>query len=87
MNAPEIEQKPTMTPHELALLGGGHVAYVREITAEQAASMMHGLPELPARGRLFALYAADGTCMTITDTRDAALANAWEHNLSTLAVH
>lgn len=89
MNAPEREtHKPSaMSPEDLALLGGGYVGYVREITAAKASELMSGLPDLPPQTRLFALYAADGTCMSITDSRDAALANAFEHDLQTVPVH
>ena len=87
MNAPEMEQKTVISPNELALLGGGHVAYVREISAEQAAELMDDMAEMPRQARLYALYAADGTCMSITDSRDAAVANAWAYNLSTVSVH
>ena len=31
--------------------------------------------------QLFALHAADGTPIMVTDTREAAVANAWSHEL------
>jgi hypothetical protein len=37
--------------------------------------------------KLFSLHAADGTPIMLTDTREAALANAREHELVTLSVH
>jgi hypothetical protein len=36
---------------------------------------------------LFALYAADGTPIMLTDTREAALANAWSQELEPVSVH
>jgi hypothetical protein len=89
MNAPErdVSNPPAMSPEDFALLGGGHVGYVREITAAKASELMSGLPDLPPKTRLFALYAADGTCMSITDSHDAALANAFEHDLQPVPVH
>ena len=36
---------------------------------------------------LFALHAADGTPIMLTDTREAALANAWSQELETVSVH
>jgi hypothetical protein len=37
--------------------------------------------------RLFALLSASGTPILLTDSRDAALANAWAHDLRTVSVH
>jgi hypothetical protein len=36
---------------------------------------------------LFALHAADGTPIMVTDTREAAVANAITHELETVSVH
>ena len=37
--------------------------------------------------KLFALHAADGTPIILTDTREAAIANAWSQELETVSVH
>jgi hypothetical protein len=37
--------------------------------------------------QLFALLSADGTPIIVTDSKDAAIANAWEHELQTVSVH
>ncbi len=37
--------------------------------------------------KLFALHAADGTPIMVADTREAALANAWDNQLETVSVH
>lgn len=86
MNA--MPNKPRMKAEEFALLGGGEIAYVREISAEQAHEMVDGLPEnMPVDIRLFGVYAADGTCMAITDSQESALASVWENDLHATAVH
>jgi hypothetical protein len=36
---------------------------------------------------LFSLHAADGTPIMVTDSREAAVANAWSNELQTLSVH
>jgi hypothetical protein len=36
---------------------------------------------------LFALLGADGAPILLADTKDAAVANAWEHQLATMSVH
>ena len=37
--------------------------------------------------QLFALHAADGTPIMVTDSREAAVANACTHELETVSVH
>jgi hypothetical protein len=37
--------------------------------------------------QLFALHAADGTPMMLTDSREAAMASAWSQELETVSVH
>jgi hypothetical protein len=37
--------------------------------------------------RLFALLSADGSPIMLTDSRDAAIANAREHELQTVSLH
>ena len=37
--------------------------------------------------QLFSLHAADGTPIMVTDTREAAVANAFTHELETVSVH
>ena len=36
---------------------------------------------------LYALHAADGTPIMLTDSREAAIANAWSQELETVSVH
>ena len=44
-------------------------------------------PELQPGMHLFALHAADGTPIMLTDSREAAIANAWSQELETVSVH
>jgi hypothetical protein len=44
-------------------------------------------PQIAPGLRLFALHAADGTPIMVTDSREAAVADAWSHELQTLSVH
>ena len=76
-----------MTPEALAQLGGGHIAYVRPIRSEEVATLFPQAPEVAPGLNLFALLAADGTPILITDTREAAIANAWSQELETVSVH
>lgn len=72
---------------ELAMLGGGKVGYVREVSKDKAVELLGPEAGLPDHVRLFVLYAADGTPMAIADSREGALANAFEHDLQTMSVH
>ena len=44
-------------------------------------------PKIAPGIELFALHAADGTPIMLTDTREAALANAWSQELEAVSVH
>jgi len=76
-----------VTPEALAQLGGGKVAYVKAMMSEDVKRIFPGAPEMAPGLRLFALLGADGTPILLTDSRDTALANAWEHDLATVSVH
>jgi hypothetical protein len=76
-----------ISPEALALLGGGKIAYVKTIRSEDVHAMFPQAPELQPGLQLFALHAADGTPIMLTDSREAAVANAWSHELETVSVH
>jgi hypothetical protein len=78
---------PQITPEALAQLGDGEIAYVKPITSEEVAALFPQAPQLAPGTQLFALHAADGTPIMLTDTREAAVANAWSHELETVSVH
>jgi hypothetical protein len=76
-----------LSPEAFAVLGGGRIAYVRPIRSEDVSTLFPQAPALAPGLRLFSLHAADGTPILITDSREAALANAREHELDTVSVH
>ena len=78
---------PAITQEALAHLGGGRLAYVRTIKSEDVANLFPQAPKIEAGIELFALHAADGTPIMLTDTREAALANAWSQELEAVSVH
>jgi hypothetical protein len=45
------------------------------------------VPQMAPGQTLFALHAADGTPIMLTDSREAAVANAWSQELETVSVH
>jgi hypothetical protein len=76
-----------LSPEALAHLGDGRIAYVKAIRSEDVKGMFPNAPELQPGMQLFALHSADGTPIMVTDTREAALASAFTHELETVSVH
>ena len=95
-DSPELK---VMSDRDLAVLGGGEVAYLREISAKNAKRMLRGAVDedgnpatdgitgLPSSIRLYALHAADGTPLAIADSREGAMANAIQNDLHMVPVH
>ena len=79
--------KQMMTEKDFTVLGGGKVAYVKPIRSEDVHSLYPQAPELEPGMQLFALHAADGTPILVTDSREAAIANAMTHELEMVSVH
>jgi hypothetical protein len=78
---------PAISPEALAHLGDGEIAYIKSIRSEDVAALFPQAPQIEPGVKLFALHAADGTPIMLTDTREAAVANAWSHELETVSVH
>lgn len=78
---------PKMTEQAFAILGGGRIAYVKPIRSEDVHKLYPQAPEMAPGMYLFALHAADGTPILVTDSREAAIANAMTHELETVSVH
>ena len=75
-------------PFELgAHLGDGRLAYVKAIRSEDVASLFPQAPKIEPGIKLFSLHAADGTPIMLTDSREAAIANAWSNELQAVSVH
>jgi hypothetical protein len=78
---------PAITQEALAHLGDGRLAYVKAINSEDVANLFPQAPKIAPGIKLFALHSADGTPIMLTDTREAALANAWSQELEPVSVH
>jgi hypothetical protein len=72
---------------ELAHIGGGVLAYVKEMEASEAKSLLGGDVALPPKGKLYGLFNADGSPISISGSRDAALGSALEHDLIPASLH
>jgi hypothetical protein len=76
-----------LTAEAFAHLGDGRIAYVKTIRSEDVQNLFPQAPQLQPGMRLFALHSADGTPIMVTDSREAAIANARTHELETVSVH
>ena len=82
------ETRPTpLTTAEFAALGNGQVAYLKPIMSDDLARIFPQAPEIEPGLQLFALLAADGAPILVTESREAATANAWEHDLRMVSLH
>jgi hypothetical protein len=75
------------TAEALAHLGDGRLAYVKAIKSEDVQSLFPQAPQLQPGMQLFALLSASGSPLMVTDSREAALANAFSNELETVSVH
>ena len=82
-----IFQSDSVTPEALAHLGEGHIAYVKQVRSEDVPDLFPQAPKIAPGLKLFALHAADGTPIILTDRREAAIANAWSNELQAVSVH
>ena len=84
-----IDAKLDLSPEALAHLGDGRIAYVKTIRSEDVRALFPQaqMPQMAPGQMLFALHAADGTPIMLTDSREAAIANAWSQELETVSVH
>ena len=84
-----FEIKLNMSPEALAQLGDGRIAYLKTVRSEDVHALFPEaeIPQMPPGQTLFALHAADGTPIMLTDSREAAIANAWSNELQAVSVH
>ena len=88
LNAMKPEAKmPVLTEEQLAHLGEGLIAYVKPIRSEELGVMFPEIPEVQPGMQLFALLGASGKPLIVTDSRDAALANAMQNELHMVSLH
>jgi hypothetical protein len=78
---------PATSMIDLAKLGGGKIAYIRVLTPDEAKAMFPAIEGLPAGINLYALHAADGTPIALTDSRQAAVGHAMGDELEIAAVN
>ncbi|MEM6617613.1 MAG: DUF1150 domain-containing protein [Pseudomonadota bacterium] len=71
----------------LASLGEGEIAYLRTMSSEDFNERFPAAPSVQPGTTLYALFQADGTPISVSDSQAAAIANAAAHDLETVSVH
>ena len=72
---------------EFASLGDGFVAYIRPISADTAKKFIGPMYQIPENTRLYGLFSASGIPLSISDSRNSAIASAFENDLNPMRVH
>ncbi|MGC2410901.1 MAG: DUF1150 domain-containing protein [Methyloceanibacter sp.] len=90
MNEHEKADRDTglaMSRKEFKQLGDGEVAYIKQLNIDLAQKLFPALRGKLEGIDLYAVLGADGTPLALTDSRNAAIANALENDLVPLSVH
>ena len=87
MNIQTSKKKLEVTPPQLAEIGTGSLGYIREIDSDLAVKLLGPRISVPDGIRLYCLYSADGTPVSISGSWEAAFANAREHELTPVSLH
>jgi hypothetical protein len=77
----------SMSARDFATLAWRRLAYVRMARSEDVGFFCPEAPLLAAGRDVFVLHAADGTPILVTDSHEAAIANAADEKLEALSVH
>jgi hypothetical protein len=81
------DESTTFTEADLAHLGEGTVAYLREMGGEELNGKFPGLPHIEPDARFWALFAANGQPILLSDARERAIAGAFENDLVPVSIH
>ena len=87
MDMTKIEKPEPFTPEQFAHLGQGAIAYVRPIQSEEFNRLFPQAQAIQPGLALFALLSADGTPIVLTESRETAIANAWQNELQPVSLH
>ena len=83
----DIRKTMEFETEELTHLGDGVLGYIREIDGADASRLLGDQVKVAPDAKLFCLYQADGTPISISGTREGAMGSAAEHELMPMSVH
>jgi hypothetical protein len=72
---------------ELAQLGNGALSYIREVEGRDIIRMVGQQAQVSPDAKLFCLFNANGSPISISGTREAAADSAAEHELLAISLH
>ncbi|MFN3507424.1 MAG: DUF1150 family protein [Allorhizobium sp.] len=81
------EASSRLTKSQLAHLGAGEVGYIRKMKSDEVSRCFPEAPEIDPTLDLWALFAADGTPILLTDNRSSTFFKAAEDDLKTVSLH
>lgn len=87
IDSPDAPARTPFSADEFRGLGGGSVAYVKAFDSEELLRLFPQAPKIQPGTRIFALCGADGAPIMLTDSRDVAIADAFERELTTVSLH
>lgn len=76
-----------MSESEFAALGDGEWAYIKALSSEEAQAAYPTIDDLPDGLNLYALHAADGTPIALTDDMGTAIEHAMGDELEIAPLH
>ena len=82
-----VFSKDSLMLDDLAHFGDGVLAYIKQISPEDAKQLIGEMPEFPVGMALYCLFAADGTPLAISDSHETAFENAVDHDLEPIDLH
>ena len=87
MNTSNDKQALELSLEELAQLGNGALSYIREIEGRDVIRMVGPQAHIAPDAKLFCLFNANGSPISISGTREAAVGSAVEHELIPISLH
>jgi hypothetical protein len=82
-----MDEGHIITQSDLAHLGEGTVAYLREMGGDELNGKFPGLPHIEPDTKLWALFAANGQPILLSDERERAIAGAVANDLTPVSIH
>lgn len=83
----QSENRISMTADQFAHLGEGALAYLKKVSSDDIRGRFPGMPEIAPGLELWALFAANGQPIFLTDERNSALGAAAQNDLTPLSTH
>ncbi|MBO0661679.1 DUF1150 domain-containing protein [Jiella sp. MQZ9-1] len=77
----------TADSFDLASLGEGHIAYLRQMTSDEMRARFPSVKSIEPGLKLWALFSADGTPLAVSDDRSSILVSATQNELDTVSLH